>query len=84
MFSEIRASTVGSNGGGEGAEEDRRRRGEDDAQTKGGGRYLEVLGSRREGNSSCAIIGEAGRAEYFLSEASETPSSRLEELTVPH
>ena len=36
VFSEIRASTVGSNGGGEGAEEERRRRGEDDAQTKGG------------------------------------------------
>ena len=37
VFSEIRASTVDSNGGGEGAEEERRRRGEDDAKTKGGG-----------------------------------------------
>ena len=37
MFSEIRASTVGSNVVVEGAEEERRRRGEDDAKTKGGG-----------------------------------------------
>ena len=44
MFSEIRASTVGSNGGGEGAEEEQIRCGEDDALTRrpaggaGGGR----------------------------------------------
>ena len=37
VFSEIRASTVGSNGGGEGVKEDRRRRGENDAKTKWGG-----------------------------------------------
>ena len=37
MLSEIRARSVGSNGGGEGAEEERRRRGEDDATTKGEG-----------------------------------------------
>ena len=37
VFLEIRASTVGSNGGVEGAEEDRRQRGKDDAKTKWGG-----------------------------------------------
>ena len=77
VFSKIWASTVGSNGGGEGAEEERRRR-----EDEGGWRYLEVPCSRGEGNSSCAVIGKAGRAEYFCSEASEVPSSRLAEFMV--
>ena len=57
FFSEIRVSTVGSNGGGEGAEEEQRRWGEDDAKTPGERRYLEVRGLRRERNNSFLNIG---------------------------
>ena len=53
MFSEIRVSTVGSNGGGEGVEEERGQRREDE----GGRRYLEVSGSRHEGNEKHLVIG---------------------------
>ena len=77
VFSEIRASTVGSNGGGEGAKTKGRRRRDDE----GGGRHLVVPGSRREGNNSCFVNGKGRRAEYFRSEASEVPSSRLAEIT---
>ena len=65
VFSEIRASIVGSNGGGEGAEEERRRWGEDDAKTRGGWRYLEMRGLRSKRNNRFFNVGEAGRAEYF-------------------
>ena len=69
------------------AEGKERKRSEDEGarrrEDKGGGRYLEVPVSRREGNISCAVIGKAGRAEYFSSEASEVPSLRLAEFTVP-
>ena len=51
-------------------------------EAPGGVRYLEVRGSRRERNNNCFNIGEAGRAEFFCSEASEVPSSRLAEFTV--
>ena len=72
----------GSNGGGEGAEEERRQWEEDDAKTQGGGRYLEVQGSRRERKNSCFNIREAECAKYFYSKVSEVPTSRLVELTV--
>ena len=55
-----------------------RRRRED----KGGKRYLEVPGSRREGNSSCAIIGKSVRGEYLSCKASEVPSLRFAEFTI--
>ena len=61
MFSEIRVSTVGSNGGGEGAEEERGQRREDE----GGRRYLEVSGSRRDGNNSYFVIGLARRSRLL-------------------
>ena len=82
MFSESRASTVGSNGGGEGAKEEQRRWGEYDTKTPEVGRYLEVRGSRCERDNSFINIGEAGRVAYLCCKAFEVPSLRLAEFTV--
>ena len=73
MFSEIRASTKGRNGGGEGAEEERRQREEEKAKTKGNGNS-KVPGSRLAGSNCCFIIGNDRRAKYFWCKASEVKS----------